>query len=256
MRSAVKVISAIIDRTHRRIGLAPNVSIPGASLSAGYATASASQPLIGQQILKAQARPDTASSNTQAEVVISRPSVGQYNTVPERANGNANGSKPDEFGVTRTVGNQESKSNGNSERIVAQTIGGTPGLSATIGSGAGRIAPQASETSAVARPRASSARAAMTERRLTVTNLNEAEAAEQAAAANASRAQANSGSAAPSATRRPAVPASQGASRTRWTTAEEEKRRLYETAVANVERVQGVPVPRPLSPVEVSFVIL
>lgn len=251
--SVVIVIATGIDYLRRRIGLAPNVSIPGASLSSNVVPTL--QPLIGQQILRTQPRPDTANSNSQVDVVISRPSVGQYHTAPERANGNANGNKPDEFGVTRTAGDQESNiSSERSERPLAQTIGGTPALGASIGSGTVHVAPQANEATAIARPRASSAVAGAGVRRLTVTNYNEAEAAEHQAqerATNATRA--SSASAVNPAASRPAVVPKQGPMRPRvFPSAEEEKRLLYEAAVAKVEQTQGVLVPRPLSPVGVS----
>ena len=249
-------LSADTHYPRRRIGLAPNVSIPGASLSSS--AVSASPPMIGQQILTTQTRPDTANSNSQVDVVIGRPSVGQYNTAPERANGNANRNKPDEFGVTRTTGEEESNvSFEHPDRILAQTIGGTPGVGASIGRDVGRIAPQASETIAIARPRASSARSGPQERRFTVTNLNEAEAAEHHAReqeANASRA--NSTSAATHASSRPPTAPNQGVQHPRgFLSAEDEKRQLYEMAVERVKRVQDVPMPRPLSPVRVSSVV-
>ncbi|KAH9930769.1 uncharacterized protein B0H18DRAFT_1116880 [Fomitopsis serialis] len=238
----------------RRIGLAPNVSTPGRPAPAASAVTSSSAssvPLIGQPIIKNQARPSTAqSTDSQVDVVISRPSVGQYNTAPaERSNGNAVAGKPDEFGVTAKAVAKDQESNVNSpersQSYGAQTIGGTPGLGGSgSGSGLGRIAPYASETTAFARPRAGSAKAGS--QRFTVTNLNEAELAEHRAAerASASRAQGSTAAA-----ERPSTASSQNTTRSRWLTAEEEKRRLYERAVANVERVQGVPVPRPLSPV-------
>ncbi|KZT71245.1 hypothetical protein DAEQUDRAFT_763856 [Daedalea quercina L-15889] len=233
----------------RRIGLAPNVSIPGATLSSSTTSASSSPPLIGQPIVKNQARPDTSkSSNSQVDIVIGRPSVGQYNTAPaERSNGNA-ASKPDEFGV-RTEQESNVSSQERSEPYAAQTIGGTPGLGgSSSGSGPGRVAPYANETTAFPRPRAASTRA--TSQRLTVTNLNEAELAEHKAAERANAASNRSqGSSTAVAATRPSTAPKPNTSRSRWETAEEEKRRLYETAVKNVEIVQGVHVPRPLSPV-------
>lgn len=223
-------------------------------MSSSVASTATSQPLIGQQILKTQTRPDTANSNPQVDVVIGRPSIGQYNTVPERVNGNVNGSRPDEFGVTRITGDQESHiSDERSERMLAQTIGGTPGLGASIGSGAGRVAPQANEGTAIPRPRAGSTVVA-TERRLTVRNFNEAEAAEHQAqerATNASRA--SSASAVNPAANRSASTPTQDPLRLRaFPTAEEEKRQLYERAVAKVEERQGITLSHPLSPIGVS----
>lgn len=231
--------------------MAPNVCLPGqggtghthpppASSSAGSTTESKpiSSP-IPKVASMTFARPSTASTHpyaaTDSDTTISRPSAGQFNTVPaEKANGNSAASKPDEFGVTRAAeqpkggGSDRTSSVASTERssqYAAQTIGGVPGHS----SGNGRIAPYASETTAFARQRASTGRS---QARLTIANLNDNEVEEHAKAQRAHSATV------------------QNTSRSKWMTAEDEKKRLYEAAVAKVERVQGA-VARARSPDDV-----
>ncbi|PCH37906.1 hypothetical protein WOLCODRAFT_148865 [Wolfiporia cocos MD-104 SS10] len=230
----------------QRIGIAPNVSATGQAGSTSASDAgSHAPPAIGQHILNTKSsfsnpvRPSTAQSHpyaasSEVDIVIGRPSAGQYNTAPtDKAFGSSD--RPDEFGLTRPASPSRgasldrNSSVGSTERsssYVMQTVSSPQGLAAA----SGRVA----EPAVIARPRASSARA--TGSRLTVTNLNEQELAEYP---ELQQMQAQIQAPRPRASAQ-----GQSASRSRWMTAEEEKRKLYETAVANVERVQGEIHPR------------
>lgn len=225
----------------RRIGVAPNVAVHG---HATPETAVAiGKPIVSASILNK----NMAASD--ADVAIGRPSTDKFSTAPSKKTSVPTGlNKPDEFGVSRVVETVHAKSVDGTPSVTSstdqssgyvQTIGGPQGIASASSSGGARIAPYADETTAFARPRASSARAQSG--RLTITNHNEAELAEHAQAQAKAQAQAIR-----SQSNRPSTAQTVGGSSSRrWVSAEEEKRRLYETAIANVERVQGV---RPRSP--------
>ncbi|KAH9952060.1 hypothetical protein B0H21DRAFT_11849 [Amylocystis lapponica] len=230
----------------RRIGLAPNVSLPGHAMVHSTATESVSpaalalaQPIVPPQVQTISGRPsipDMRAAGTSLGNGNGRPPVGQYNTAPmDKTNGFA--STADEFGRTQEPARPATGSDHGSRdgQLSGQVLTGSH-TSGGAGQSAGvaRVA-QIVNDSSVARPRMNS-RATSTGRPLTVANFNDKDVEEATAAERQA-------SLAASAARPPRTPPSTGqsgqSSRSQWISAEEEKRRLYETAVANVERVQG-----------------
>ncbi|KAI0929238.1 hypothetical protein AcW1_006231 [Taiwanofungus camphoratus] len=240
----------------RRIGPAPNVSLPGPA-GADRLLKPTTPP--SSETTQSKVRPDTQASTqsgashpplaqphpysaVDADAMPVRSPVGQSNTAPmERTNGFAGSNKPDEFGVNRTTepakglsvhqaSSAESSSYGGAQanNYAVQTIGGTQAVASGSMNAARVMSQFANDSVTAARPRLGSARAQSASNRLTVANLNDHEAEEYA---KAEREHAGRATRAPS-------------TRPGWISAEEEKQRLYETAVANVERIQGISRPR------------
>ncbi|THH31104.1 hypothetical protein EUX98_g3066 [Antrodiella citrinella] len=250
----------------RRIGLAASVQaqpqgIPG-SVILGPPTSPQTQ--IGQQIVPTTSpispsatqprpslnnvhpfqslneRPGTANSDNLSSV--------RFNTSPAM-NGSAGGSAyrntADEFGFHSSAGLAAAE--------VLQISGSA--AAAVAASSASNSRPVASDTSSTSggntnttgtglRARTSDRAGTSAANRLTVTNFADdmpEEAASQAAAVAAAAAQRSHQRQTSSTTRQNTLQGGQGSSSrsNAWLPAEEEKRRLYERAVADVERVQG-----------------
>ncbi|KAL7283693.1 hypothetical protein ACG7TL_003129 [Trametes sanguinea] len=200
------------------------------------------------------------------------PKIGQFATSPigsDRANGDRFGLAVDEFG-SRKKGSDHGHSS-----FAAQTIGALKVAADTAGASARGGSAASSETNSAAapvgRPRSSSGRGGNSQQRLTIANMTEEEIKEHMEAeAELARRQPSVIMESPTsisapenplakspptkvsplpaatttvtpATTAPVSPVPQPAMSPlakRWPTAEEEKKRLYESAVAKVERVQ------------------
>ncbi|OCH93867.1 hypothetical protein OBBRIDRAFT_817584, partial [Obba rivulosa] len=234
----------------RRIGQPPNLClIPGQSgMQPGRRTSPppANQPAT----LSIQAdapRPSLTqphpysmsekSTDVAVQDTISPPvarAIGQYSTAPVRSASVALG-PIDEFGVTQRAEltrsastdrrSQEGHPYAQAGNYASQTIGTTPTGNGTIG---------------VASPRPRSSTKVGGGSRLTVANYDDKELAEHPETARILARQASSS----------ATPRTPPINVQKWLSAEEEKKRLYERAVASVERVQGIT--RSRSPTELS----
>ncbi|KAL6300503.1 hypothetical protein BKA93DRAFT_511906 [Sparassis latifolia] len=235
----------------RRIGTAPNVSLPGHTgtlhiqpeLPSSPPALQVSQSIISitpqaNIVISAQPHPYSSSEKAVRPATTgstSRPALGQFNTAPTSLT-NGYAGKTDEFGMTKSSSiENSSRDNASSQgsSYDAQTIGGTGfGRSAANSVSSRTPGPHGNDAPA-ARPRNNSARAVGAGSRLTVANLNDQEIEEHTKAERMHGRQASLSS-----TPTPRTPPAEGL-RAQWLSAEDEKRRLYETAIANVERVQG-----------------
>ncbi|KAI0636594.1 hypothetical protein C8Q77DRAFT_512611 [Trametes polyzona] len=192
--------------------------------------------------------------------------LGQFATSPlsSEKGGDRFGLAVDEFGATRGKKGGNGSDNGHTS-FLAQTIGALNVAANNANANASSPSPNArggsaasSDTGSVplTRPRSSTGRSATANRPLTIANVTEEEIREhmEAEAELARRKPpvivespttasppANAISS-PAPTTKIASPAPKSSSSSlgqRWATAEEEKKRLYERAVANVERVHG-----------------
>ncbi|KAI0373045.1 hypothetical protein BV20DRAFT_849485 [Pilatotrama ljubarskyi] len=252
----------------RRIGHAFNVSLPGQADSQHHSRTQPGQfapALMGKQSLIAPP-PNTSSGRTASSHANSssidnkssvsdlrspKPAFGQFATSPiaDKAN-------KDRFGFADEFGSRKKSFDHDRSSFAAQTIGAInlAANNASSSRGGGGSA-ASSETNSVpaARPRSSSGRGNPSGR-LTLVNLTEDEhkEVEQEIAKRPPSVIMES----PTAIATPPDPTPKPTSSTnagspappkpstsplgqRWATAEEEKKRLYELAVANVERVQG-----------------
>ncbi|TCD67039.1 hypothetical protein EIP91_000601 [Steccherinum ochraceum] len=233
----------------RRIGMAPNVqsqSVQGQpAVQIGSPIAQIGQPIMPAAQVQAVSaagqprpsvtgphpfsslneRPGTANSETTT--------AGRFNTAP--INGNVHRNTADEFGFHNSRGTNDVLQIGSS--ALSSSVNSRPVASDTSSTSGGHT----NTTGAGLRSRPSDrGAAAPATNRLTVTNFGDdmpEEAASQAAALTAA-ASARAHQRQASLTTR-GTPAASSRSNNGWLPAEEEKRRLYERAVADVERVQG-----------------
>ncbi|PIL24328.1 hypothetical protein GSI_14081 [Ganoderma sinense ZZ0214-1] len=223
----------------RRIGHAFNVAAPGgqqfpAALMGNNRTSVSPVPALSTS--SPPTAPSHAHSNSieQRQPVLdspppARPAVGQFNTAPISSAVNAN-----EFGERR-------KAPDSTQQYGAQTIGATNYGSRT------RASSNASNDAASSgvRPRSSGGRPAAGQR-LTITNLNEDEVREHMEA-EAERARRQPSTILespvalePSQPQLQRTPTPKATPSKNWMSAEREKELLYQRAVENVNRVQGV----------------
>ena len=236
-------------------------------------------PGIGQQIIPAVAasaavpasiQPPRPSITNQAHPYASlndRPSTNnsdsisaaaRFNTTPALLNGGGSTNSPyrntaDEFGFhssrtqPTTLATTEVLQIGVSSATGGSSSGANRTVASDTSSNSGGHTANTNTSTPAARQRTSDRPPAPTVNRLTVTNFNEDipdEAASQAAAvAAAANARAHQRQTSLTVRPNPVAPAATVTSGSRsnggWVPAEEEKRRLYERAVADVERVQG-----------------
>lgn len=183
----------------------------------------------------------------------------RFNTTPAMLNGGGNTGSPyrntaDEFGFhssrtqPTTLATTEVLQIGGSSTVAAgSSSGANRAVASDTSSNSGGHTANTNTSTPAARQRTSDRAPAPTANRLTVTNFNEDipdEAASQAAAvAAAANARAHQRQTSLTVRPNPVAPAATVTSGSRsnggWVPAEEEKRRLYERAVADVERVQG-----------------
>ncbi|EMD38159.1 hypothetical protein CERSUDRAFT_113311 [Gelatoporia subvermispora B] len=231
----------------RRIGQPPTLCLlPNQTAPSGRAASPPTKQNATVNIQADAARPSIAhpysmsDRSTEVSAQDSAPAsraAGQYSTAPVRS-ASVVQSPVDEFGVTqrgeisRGTSIEQRSQDGHpfaqTSSYAAQTIGTTP-----VGNGMINVVSP--------RPRSSTNRAAGGGNRLTVANYDDKELAEHPETARILSRNASS-----SVT--PRTPPANAQSK--WISAEEEKKRLYERAVANVERVQGIE--RSRSPTEYS----
>ncbi|OBZ65681.1 hypothetical protein A0H81_14312 [Grifola frondosa] len=254
----------------RRIGMAPNLCLvpghPGGHPEAEAnkvppQTAQIAQPIVSPSVstpsspptltLPSFSHPFSSSFSEKPGVVpdtlnipaASRVASRQFNTAPtEKTNGF---SGVDEFGskphTSTKSASSDQMSAPASSVYAAQTIGGSQvasgtGTNALRGTSKTGSSHSSNDNSSVpvARPRSTSARQNAVGR-LTVANFVEDEIAEHPELDLARQASLGATPTPPRST----PPPRQMPQTSRWMTAEEEKKRLYETAVANVERIQS-----------------
>ncbi|KAH8107088.1 hypothetical protein BXZ70DRAFT_1003970 [Cristinia sonorae] len=225
----------------RRIGLAPNVQSQSQALQ-GQPALQIGTPAIGQQIRPGDGQPRPSltvnAPTTMSNTLNDRPSTAntdsdnisavRFNTAPGVMNGanSAFRSQADEFGFQGSRTNE-----------VLQ-IGGAPASSSN-----GRPVPSETSSGSGALPRPGTGNASAANR-LTVTNFDDEE---EVVVPQVNTSSTRGHQRQPSLTTRPSASAGGAAqtpsSKPAWLTAEEEKKRLYERAVADVERVQGLASP-------------
>ncbi|KAI1794712.1 hypothetical protein LXA43DRAFT_119499 [Ganoderma leucocontextum] len=239
---------AVSAEAMRRIGHAFNVSVPGQPNGHQFPAA-----LMGPRTSVSPAPPvsttsaPTAPSHAHSNSIEQRPSasdirspakpaLGQFSTAPSSSDRNYGLSNPNEFGERRKITDS-------GPTYGAQTIGATNyGSRTRASSSASNDAP-----SSAARPRSSGGRANPGQR-LTITNLNEDEVREHMEA-EAERALRHPStilespvaleqSVQPPQPQR--TPTPKATPTKNWMTAEKEKELLYQRAIENVSRVQGV----------------
>lgn len=249
----------IAPKLNRRIGLAPNVAshIPGA-MGAQQNTMAIGGPSFDQQQQQPAhpfASPTSGISGITGSINDTI-STARFATSP---GSNGYGGRVNEWGVTTTV--PEPQTIGGSQ--VGPTSGTQQAIGDTSSSSNGPAPvlppPQAQSTTGSSQVRPRSSGRATSSRPLTVANYNEnnpeeADQAQQAAQvlANA-RSHARQQSLQARAIANNSV-AGGSSARNQWISAEEEKRRLYENAVAQVERTQGDVIRGPNAPApEVCF---
>ncbi|KAI0780545.1 hypothetical protein BD413DRAFT_607828 [Trametes elegans] len=275
---------AVSNEAMRRIGQAFNVSLPGQPISTASQSASAhsesqrfAPALMGNAAAISSGKTSsgrTTSSHgysnsmekkgSTTDLRSSKNPLGQFATSPIASDRQMG----DRFGIADEFGTRKKGSDNGHTSFAAQTIGAlnTAANNASTGTGIGRGSSAASSesNSVPTRPRSSSGRASAAAR-LTIANVTEEEIREHMEAeAELARRKPPTIVESPVATVPPSNPVSSPAPTTKvmsptpmhksqplankWATAEEEKRRLYEHAVANVERVQG----QVMSPSEVT----
>ncbi|KAI0647439.1 hypothetical protein C8Q79DRAFT_627503 [Trametes meyenii] len=252
----------------RRIGHAFNVSLPGHTVSQQPPSTSGSDfapALMGKTLATSTANSSSGRTNSShgyqnsidktssvSDLRASKNAVGQFATSPlssDKVNG-------DRFGLADEFGTRKKSSDHGHSPFLAQTIGAINSAANNATPGRGGSVASSENSGPIPRPRSSGGRANPSQR-LTIANVTEEEIREHMEAeAELARRQVSVIVESPTAEVSPKIPAvpspalstktknltpksSASALTQKWASAEEEKRRLYERAVANVERVQG-----------------
>ncbi|KAI0672832.1 hypothetical protein C8Q78DRAFT_1021602 [Trametes maxima] len=261
-------LPVMISNWPRRIGHAFNVSLPGHTASQQPPSTAGSDfapALMGKTLATSTANSSSGRTNSShgyqnsidktssvSDLRASKNAVGQFATSPlssDKSNG-------DRFGLADEFGARKQSSDHGHSTFQVQTIGAINSAANNVTSGhGGSVASSETNSGAIARPRSSGGRANPSQR-LTIANVTEEEIREHMEAeAELARRQVSVIMESPTAETSPRAPVASPAPSTKtrnltpkssasalthkWASAEEEKKRLYERAIANVERVQG-----------------